>query len=86
MLGQVLRSKDDTPAFMSLKFAISMSETLVGRPSCHQMTLYQVIKNDLKTRQFDLNSLDDSNYLRSVASDRTKWREKFAVPNAAKWT
>ena len=43
MLGQVLRCKDDTPAFMSLKFAISMSEPLVDRPSCHQTSL-QIFK------------------------------------------
>lgn len=44
-----------------MKFAISMSETVVGRQSCHQMNLFQVIQKDLQ------NSLDDLNRLRKVA-------------------
>ena len=86
MIGHVLRSSEDTPAFMSLKFAISMSETLVGRTSCHQMNLFQVIKKDLEIRKLDLKTLDDLDNLRNIASDRAKWRAKFTVPIAAEGT
>jgi len=88
MLGHVLRSSEDTPAYLSMKFAISMSETVVGRQSCHQMNLFQVIQKDLQSRGLHLNNLDDLNRLREVAFDRAQWRAKFlyTVPIVAEGT
>jgi len=88
MLGHVLRSSEDTPAYLSMKFAVSMSETVVGRQSCHQMNLFQVIQKDLQSRGLHLNNLDDLNRLREVAFDRAQWRAKFlyTVPIVAEGT
>ena len=74
--------------YLSMKFAIYMSETVVGRQSCHQMNLFQVIKKDLQPRGLYLNNLDDLNRLREVAFDRAQWRAKFlyTVPIGAEGT
>ena len=77
MLGHVLKGVVKIFIYLSMKFAIYMSETVVGRQSCHQMNLFQVIKKDLQPRGLYLNNLDDSNRLREVAFDRAQWRAKF---------
>ena len=74
MLGHILRSNEDTPALHSLKFAIYMSENYVGRQSCHQINLFNVIKNDLRIRNIYLNNQNDLIYLRKLASDKRVWR------------
>ena len=81
MLGHVLRSSEDTPAFLSIKFAIYMSETMVGRQSCQQMNLFQVIKKDLESRYLYLNNMNDFYRLRTLALDRGGWRALFNAPN-----
>ena len=77
MLGHVLRSNVDTPAFMSLKFAIYMSENYVGRLGCHQFNLFNVIKRDLEMRNIYLNNFNDLMYLQNFAFNRSDWRTKF---------
>ena len=75
MLGHVLRSSIDTPAFLSLKFALS--NNLKSRKSRHQMNLFNVICNDLKSRNYNLESIDELYQLREVASDRSHWKLMF---------
>ena len=68
MLGHVLKGVVKIFIYLSMKFAIYMSETVVGRQSCHQMNLFQVIKKDLQPRGLYLNNLDDLNRLREGPS------------------
>ena len=75
MLGHVLRSSVDTPAFLSLKFALS--NNLKSRKSRHQMNLFKVICNDLKSRNLNLETIDDLYELRNVAYDRSHWKSIF---------
>ena len=77
MLGHVLRSSVDTPAFTSLKFALT--NNLKGRIARHQMNLFNVICNDLKTRNFKLDTIDDLYYIREVAFDRSHWKLLFLI-------
>ena len=77
ILGHVLKGVVQIFIYLSMKFAIYMSETVVGRQSCHQMNLFQVIKKDLQPRGLYLNNLDDLNRLREVAFDKAQWRAKF---------
>ena len=72
MLGHILRSDQDTPAFKSLTFA--MSNELRSRKGRHQMNLMHVIKSDLKCRNFGLQCVDDIYDLCEIASDRARWR------------
>ena len=48
----------------------------VGRP---RNNLYNVIVNDLKSRDLTLETLDDLNHLKIIASDRTTWSKLFSV-------
>ena len=43
----------------------------------HQINLYNVLKNDLKLKNFNLNTVDDIYVLRTIAhaSDRERWRD-----------
>ena len=73
MFGHVLRSDERSPAFLSLKFALTNNHpTRMGR---HQINLYSVLKNDLKLKNFNLNTVDDIYVLRTIASDRERWRD-----------
>ena len=86
----IKRSSEDIYIFVNevCYLSIYMSETVVGRQSCHQMNLFQVIKKDLQPRGLYLNNLDDLNRLREVAFDRAQWRAKFlyTVPIGAEGT
>ena len=74
MLGHILRTNVNTPAFRSLKFAIHMNENYVGRQSRHQINLFDVIKNDLLIRNIYLHNHNDLIYLRQLAFDKRFWR------------
>ena len=75
MLGHVLRSNHNSPAFSSLNFA--MTNELVNRKGRHQMNLMQVIKSDLRCRKFELKNIEDFYILCDIASDRERWRNAF---------
>ena len=75
MFGHILRSKPNTPAFLSLKYAISNThKSRIGR---HQSNLFNVLIKDLKSRNYNLNNLNDLNMLRNVAIERNQWRKLF---------
>ena len=75
MLGHVMRSDTNTPAFLSLTFAIS--NTYKSRAGRHQCNLFHTIIKDLKNRNFNLKNVDDLYELRNVAQDRNYWHSLF---------
>ena len=71
MLGHILRSGENTPAYLSLLFAVNcwfykLFKGRVGRP---YITLFDIIFNDLKKRNIVLNTRDDLN--------RKLWKKLF---------
>ena len=70
--SHILRSADDSPAALALKFAVTTQ--CRGRVGAHGR------KNDLALRgfkNFKFNSLKKLNKLKILASDRFAWRDKF---------
>ena len=75
MFGHVLRSDMNTPAFLSLKFALTNNHK--NRKGRHQSNLFNILLADLKFRNIILKSENDLNELRTVALNRTYWRNIF---------
>jgi len=75
MFGHILRSDKSTPAFCSLKFALSNS--LKGRRGRHQSNLCSTLKCDLKSRNLKLTNLNDLCDLRELAMNRNRWRDLY---------
>ena len=75
MFGHILRSNESTPAFVSLKFAVS--NTYKSRRGRHQCNLFNTLIDDLKCRNFVLKTPDDLYKLRNDAFDRAHWRNSF---------
>ena len=76
MLGHILRSNENTPAFVSLKFALS--NDLMGRRGRHQSNLLSTVLKDLSERNFYLKTLSDLEALRALALNRMNWRSCFS--------
>ena len=74
MFGHILRSDENTPAQLTLHFAVNADATMKGRVGRHQNNLFRILKNDLKNRDILLNCTDDLEDLKVLASDRIKWR------------
>ena len=87
MFGHVLRSPENSPAALSLSFAVGGTPGLKGRRGVHQTNLLTVLQSDIErihwsdnallTRKITLESIDDIATLRSVAADRVAWRKLF---------
>jgi hypothetical protein len=86
MLGHILRNPENSPAALSLSYAVVGSKTHKGRRGAHKMNLLKVIREDLKTtavndgsgyHTLDLKNQKDIDYLRELSLDRVKWRETF---------
>jgi len=77
LLGHILRSADDSPAALALKFAVTTN--CKGRVGAHRKNLFKIIVNDLTRRGLKLNSLNDLNKLKILADDRVAWRNKFLL-------
>ena len=78
--GHILRSADDSPAALALKFAVTISTQCRGRVGAHRKNLFKTIENDLALRgfkNFKSNSLEKLNKLKILACDRFAWRDKF---------
>ena len=77
MLGHILRSSEQTPASLSLQYAVEgakIHKRRVGRP---RLNLLNVIKEDLTARDLQLSNSDELKDLRALAADRKRWRELF---------
>ena len=76
MFGHILRSHVETPAFLSLKFAVN--NTLKSRKGRHQNNLFNTLLNDLKSiLNMDLKTEQNLNDVRIVAFDRSYWCNSF---------
>ena len=78
LLGHILRSADDSPAALALKFAVT-TNCYKGPVGAHRKNLFKIIVNDLTRRGLKLNSLNDLNKLKILADDRVAWRNKFLL-------
>ena len=88
MLGHILRSPVNSPAALSLSFAIGESSALKGRRGRHQTNLLTVIRKDISRihmsdnhhinkQKVILKNSSDITTLRLVASDRNDWNKLF---------
>ena len=73
----VLRLDECTPAFSSLKFAITNNHK--QRRGRHQSNLFNLLTNDLASRNLNLKSIDDLYKLRELAMKRLEWHALAAV-------
>ena len=73
MLGHILRSGEDTPAFLSFKFACLGSMKLKGRLGRPRSNLYDLIIKDLKMRTLIIEDERSFNYVVDKARNRTFW-------------
>jgi hypothetical protein len=75
MFGHVLRLDENSPAFSSLKFALT--NNLKSRKGRHQSNLFNLLTSDLKSRDMHLKNLTDLVKLRDIAFNRAEWRGLF---------
>ena len=86
MFGHILRSPENSPAALSLHFAVSQLSELKGRRGRHRINLLSVLRDDLNRIPIDLTSTkptrhnklslkstSDITILRDIASDRREW-------------
>ena len=76
MFGHVLRSDMTTPAFLSLKFALS--NTKKSRKGRHQSNIFNLLIADLKSRNISLKNVDELLELSKLAFCRASWRRLFS--------
>ena len=80
MLGHTLRGMEDSPAYLSILFAINAETdaSFKGRRGRPSLNLLDMIRNDLKRKKISnsLRSLSDFEDLRprAIALDRVKWK------------
>jgi len=90
MLGHILRSPDNTPAALSLAFAIQGCDAQ-KRSGSHKVNLLKVLREDMKSMPIDrtseyaalrkrptLRTLKDIDNLRTLAHNKSLWRD---IPN-----
>jgi len=77
MFGHILRSDDNTPAYVSLVFAISNPLNSKGRQGRPRLNLFNLLRDDLKERKLDFNTMDDLLVVRELAKSRSGWRKLF---------
>ena len=90
MFGHILRSPENSPAALSLSFAVDGSKAHKGRVSSHKTNLLKILRADLEQLLVDrtseylalkkrptLGSLEDVENLRMLAKNRTLWRDMF---------
>ena len=78
MLGHILRSNNDTPAYQSFLFAAFGCMNLKGRRGRHRSNLYDlIVKRDLNKRHIYLNNESDFENLVNLARDKIGWKALF---------
>ena len=78
MLGHVLRSEENCPGLLALRFAVEGSKRYKGRVGRHRCNLLDTLRDDLKTRHMMLRNVIDFENIKHIASDRVKWRKLFS--------
>ena len=77
LFGHILRMDENSPASLALRFAIESSTRLQGRRGRPHTNLLSNIQADLRSHNLSLNGVDDLVHLKTIASDRTKWKTMF---------
>ena len=77
MLGHVLRSGENTPAFLAFRFACLGSNNYKGRLGRPRTNLFDVITRDLREREIEINNSNDFHELVYIAHDKIRWRDMF---------
>ena len=78
MLGHILRGAEDSPAYLSILFAINSDINMIGRLGRPSLNLLDVIRKDLVRKNIidnKLRSITDFENLRFMALDRKSWKE-----------
>ena len=77
MLGHILRGQDDSPAYVSMLFAINADSYMAGRLGRPCLNLLDVIRKDLIRKSLDncLRNISDFENLRFIALDRKEWKK-----------
>ena len=76
MLGHVLRGSEDSPAYLSMLFAINSDNNMKGRLGRPSLNLLDVVRKDLVRKSIEnkLRSITDFENLRFMALDRISWK------------
>ena len=76
MLGHILRGREDSPAHLSMLFAINSDSYMTGRLGRPSTNLLDIIRNDLVLRNLDnrLKNIIDFENIRLIAIDREHWK------------
>ena len=78
MLGHVLRSDNDTPAYQSFLFAAFGCGNMKGRRGRHRNNLFDlIVKKDLEYRNININNFEDFNNLVNLAKNKSGWTNLF---------
>ena len=85
MLGHILRSPENSPASLALRYAVVgyKIQNIKGRRGAHEMNLLKVIRKDLEVtavydeddKEYRLLSLKDGYDLNSVIDRDSRYRE-----------
>ena len=79
LLGHILRMDDNSPPYLSLRYAIEQAFCLKGRIGRPRSNLLDFIKSDLSVHNLILNNIDDLMFIRNIAFDRPRWRSMSVV-------
>ena len=76
MLGHILRGAEDSPAYLSILFAVNADSCMLGRLGRPCLNLLDIIRKDLVRKNINnkLKTITDFNYLRLLALDRDVWK------------
>ena len=77
MFGHILRSDNNTPANVSLSFAINMNNNKKGRLGFPRHSLLSLLMKDLEDRNLVMNTLEELNKIKDIARCRQCWRNLF---------
>ena len=69
------RSDDNTPAYVSLVFAISNPLSSKGRQARPRLNLFNLLRDALKERKLEFNTMDDLLVVREHTKCRSGWRK-----------
>ena len=77
MLGHILRGDENSPAYLSLVFAITGTSDFAGRLGRPSLNLLDMIRKDLKSKNINnmLTNIEDFNKLKILAFDKVNWRK-----------
>ena len=77
MLGHILRGHEDSPAYVSIIFAINADSYMTGRLGRPNTNLLDIIRKDLTRKNLNNNfkNITDFEDLRFLALDRKEWKK-----------